>query len=150
MAKHSAAVRISKEVYAAERKALRAYAQRSGLRFKATGFDLWYAVVDSAKDRCGKRFPRAGETVGVDCDIRNLKGEIIYGTDQNRSRQIKLDGQGFIYGLNEGIKLLKVGDSAIFLIPSHMAFGFRGDGDRIAPNTPLVVHLKLKQISNSP
>ncbi len=145
-----AALRVSKAVYAAERQALRAYICRSGLAFKKTGFDLWYAVVDSAKNRRARRFPRSGETVTVDYDIRNLRGAVIYSTDKSQSRQLKFDGRALIYGLNEGIKLLKVGDSAVFLIPSHMAFGFHGDEDKIAPNTPLVVHVKLKQISNSP
>lgn len=142
----AASVRISKAIYTAERKALQAYGKQLGLRFKSSDLDFWYALVGSAQDRSAARSPHPSDVLSISYSISDAHGKPIYATRQER---VRLDHQELIYGLNEGIKLLKAGDSAIFLIPSHLAFGFHGDGHAIPPNTPLVVKLKLKQINRN-
>lgn len=141
-ARDAISVRISRRVYIAERKALQAYARRTGLAFRASELDFSYALVDSSRNRPHEHFPHGGEVLSLVYTLCAADGKPIYGRVEKR---VKLDHPGIPYGLNEGLKLLKPGDSAIFLIPSHMAFGFHGDGQAIAPNTPLVIQVKLKQ-----
>ncbi len=49
-------------------------------------------------------------------------------------------------GLEEGILLLKEGDKAKFILPSHLAFGLSGDGDKIPPHTPIIYHVELLKL----
>lgn len=51
-----------------------------------------------------------------------------------------------ISGWDEGIQLLKVGDKARFVIPSHLGYGSRGAGGVIPPNATLVFDVELMHV----
>lgn len=59
---------------------------------------------------------------------------------------IKADAQ-MISGFKEAAKLLKVGEKGYFYLPSHLAYGERGYGPTIAPNTDLIFILEMVEIS---
>ncbi|HLT34262.1 MAG TPA: peptidylprolyl isomerase [Aquaticitalea sp.] len=59
---------------------------------------------------------------------------------------IKSDAQ-MITGFKEAAKLLKVGEKAYFYLPSHLAYGERGYGPAIAPNTDLIFILEMVEIT---
>ena len=48
-----------------------------------------------------------------------------------------------IPGFKEGLQQMKVGDKAIIFIPSHLAYGERGAGNVIPPNTDLIFELHI-------
>ncbi|MFO7718914.1 MAG: peptidylprolyl isomerase [Gillisia sp.] len=48
-----------------------------------------------------------------------------------------------IPGFKEGLQQMKVGDKAIIYIPSHLAYGERGAGNVIPPNTDLIFELHI-------
>ncbi len=50
---------------------------------------------------------------------------------------------GLIPGFIEGIEQLNIGDKAYIFIPSHLAYGERGAGDVIPPNTNLIFELHI-------
>lgn len=58
---------------------------------------------------------------------------------------IKADAQ-MIAGFKEAAKLLKVGGKGYFYLPSHLAYGERGYGPTIAPNTDLIFILEMVEI----
>lgn len=51
-----------------------------------------------------------------------------------------------IAGWDEGIQLLKVGDKARFVVPSHLAYGSQGAGGVIPPNETLVFDIELMEV----
>lgn len=60
-------------------------------------------------------------------------------------KQFRIGHDDVISGLHEGIKLLSVGDSARFVIPSHLAYGLTGDNN-IPPNSALFYDITLRGI----
>ena len=52
---------------------------------------------------------------------------------------------GLIPGFIEGIEQLNIGDKAYIFIPSHLAYGERGAGNAIPPNTDLVFELHVSK-----
>ena len=50
-----------------------------------------------------------------------------------------------IKGFEEGVKMMNIGDKAIVLLPSKLAYGERGQS-AIAPHTPLIFELELVEI----
>lgn len=51
-----------------------------------------------------------------------------------------------IAGFKEAAKLLKVGEKGYFYLPSHLAYGERGYGPVIGPNTDLIFILEMVEI----
>jgi FKBP-type peptidyl-prolyl cis-trans isomerase len=82
----------------------------------------------------------------------HYKGQLLDGTvfDSSYKRKQPIDfaiGVGqVIAGWDEGIQLLKVGDKARFVIPSHLAYGEAGAGGEIPPNATLIFDVELMEV----
>jgi len=132
----------------AEREAAAKRAQEELLTSISEGFEqtesgLRYQIIQEGN---GER-PDAGQTVAV-----HYKGMFPDGTEFDnsfkRGNPIEFPvGTGqVISGWDEGIQLLKVGDKARFVIPSHLAYGSRGAGGVIPPNATLVFDVELMDV----
>jgi FKBP-type peptidyl-prolyl cis-trans isomerase FkpA len=91
----------------------------------------------------GKR-PQAGDSVTVHYLGKLLTGEKFDASyDRNQPFTFVLGRRQVIAGWDQGIAELNVGTKAILLIPSAMAYGERGAGANIAPNSPLAFEVEL-------
>ncbi len=66
-------------------------------------------------------------------------------TDQN-PKQIIIGKGGVEKGVELGMKKLREGADAIFLIPPHLGHGNFGDRDRIPGNSVLIYHVKILDV----
>ena len=57
-----------------------------------------------------------------------------------------VDKEELITGLQDGIKLMKEGETISFLFPSYKAFGYTGN-DKVGPNEPLIYSVQLLKIN---
>ena len=91
-------------------------------------------------------------TKGANVSV-HYKGQLLDGTvfDSSYKRKEPIDfaiGVGqVIAGWDEGIQLLKVGDKARFVIPSHLAYGESGAGGVIPPNATLIFDVELMNVT---
>ncbi|MBA6156944.1 peptidylprolyl isomerase [Tenacibaculum sp. S7007] len=82
----------------------------------------------------------------------HYKGQLLDGTvfDSSYKRKQPIDfaiGVGqVIAGWDEGIQLLKVGDKARLVIPSHLAYGSAGAGGVIPPDATLIFDVELMNV----
>jgi len=67
----------------------------------------------------------------------SFDNETIYKHDEIGVIQYKVDKQELFPGLRNSVKLLKENETATFLYPSSLAFGYQGDNDRIGVNIPV-------------
>lgn len=91
-----------------------------------------------------------GDIIEYEYDIRNLNGTFIYTQQELGIQKYYMDKEELISGLREGLKLLKEGETATFLFPSHKAYGYYGDLVRIGANMPIistVTILNIEQIN---
>ena len=73
-------------------------------------------------------------------------GDICYSSDSTGPIDF-LVGQDYVEtGLHEAIQLMRVGDKAIFILPSHLAHGLLGDWEKIPPLAPVVYRIELKEV----
>ncbi|HIN39955.1 MAG TPA: FKBP-type peptidyl-prolyl cis-trans isomerase, partial [Flavobacteriales bacterium] len=49
-------------------------------------------------------------------------------------------------GLDEGVFYMQTGDKAKFILPSHLAYGLMGDGDKVPSHSVLVYDVELIDI----
>ncbi|MEG9329218.1 peptidylprolyl isomerase [Salinimicrobium catena] len=111
--------------------------------FEKTSSGLRYKMVSEGN---GKKAEK-GKTVSV-----HYKGMLADGTvfDSSYKRKQPIEfplGKGHVIeGWDEGIQLLKEGDKARFVIPSHLGYGARGAGGVIPPNATLVFDVELMKV----
>lgn len=114
----------------------------------ATGFEktesgLRYQIIQKGNGAKAEK----GKTVSV-----HYKGQLADGTvfDSSYKRNQPIDfalGVGqVISGWDEGVALLKVGDKARFVIPSHLGYGSRGAGGVIPPDATLIFDVELMNV----
>ena len=132
----------------AEREAAAKKAQEELLTSISEGFEqtesgLRYQIIQKGNGAQAE----AGKTVAV-----HYKGMFADGGEFDnsfkRGEPIEFPvGMGnVIAGWDEGIQLLKVGDKARFVIPSHLAYGSRGAGGVIPPDATLVFDVELMDV----
>jgi len=102
---------------------------------------LQYKVI---KEGDGK-IPTATDTVTV-----HYRGTLIDGTEfdssYTRGQPVTFPVKGVVPGFSEALQLMKVGSKWQLFIPSNLAYGERGAGDDIGPNSTLIFDLELISI----
>lgn len=78
--------------------------------------------------------------------INLIGGEEIYSTAKSGPEKIMIGYQDVPSGLHEGLLLMTSGDSAIFIMPSHRAYGFTGEEGTVPQNAILIYHVELIDI----
>lgn len=111
--------------------------------FQKTDSGLRYQYIQKGS---GKQATK-GSKVAVHYKGQLTNGQV-FDDSYKRKQPIEFNvGVGqVIEGWDEGIMLLKVGDKARFVIPSHLGYGSRGAGGAIPPNATLIFDVELVEV----
>lgn len=86
---------------------------------------------------------KVGDKVRFNYEVRFLTGDIVYDSKTDGPREATLGKTTIETGLYDGILMMHVGDRAKIILPSHLAFGAGGDGQKVPPRTTLVYDIEL-------
>lgn len=111
-------------------------------KMEMTGTGLRYYIYEQGTGRSPKR----KETAEIEYEVTLLDGSKCYKTEADEYETIVVDQSDIETGVQEAIKLMKVGDRAKLIIPSHIGHGLLGDLEKIPPMTTLVVDIYLRGI----
>ena len=121
---------------AAGEKFLAENGKREGVKTTASG--LQYEIETAGTGAS----PKATDKVTV-----HYKGTLINGTEfdssYSRGQPVTFPLGNVIPGWTEGVQLMKPGAKYKFVIPSALAYGERGAGNKIGPNETLVFEVEL-------
>lgn len=135
----------NKKLIAAETKMIENYiAIDSAKTYLTSSFGFWYVYDTKVED--DNNTPEIGDVVEIEYDLQDINGTIIYSKEELGIKTYSIDKEDFIPALQEGIKLMKVGETITFVIPSHRGFGLVGDENRIGINKTLKSTVTLKSI----
>ncbi len=109
-----------------------------------SGSGFWYFY--TKKDSIETPKPQFGEQVNFNYNIKQLDGTILYSKEDLKTQNYRIDKEELFFGLREGLKLLQAGESATFIFPSHLAFGFYGDLEKIGHNVPIISEVTVNSI----
>jgi len=104
----------------------------------------WYCFLEKNENDDYTAHP--DDLVTMTYNIISLDNDTIYSMDDIGVIKYKVDKQELFQGLRDAVKLLKEKETANFLFPSSLAFGYHGDNDRIGSNLALKSTLSILKI----
>lgn len=117
--------------------------KKPGIKTTASG--LQYKILSEGAGES----PKTNDTVQV-----NYRGTFIDGTEfdssYKRGQPAKFPVGNVIKGWTEALTMMKPGAKWQLYIPGALAYGERGSGDRIAPNSTLIFDVELISIVATP
>lgn len=108
---------------------------------------FWYYYNQKSTDSLNVKMPEYGDVVRFDYNIKALDGNYIYDVGEIPTKRYAMDRENLFGGLREGLKLMKAGETVTFIFPSHKAFGYYGDKERIGTNIPIITEVTLHSIT---
>ncbi|MFN0050019.1 MAG: FKBP-type peptidyl-prolyl cis-trans isomerase [Cytophagales bacterium] len=121
------------------KKFLAENAKKPGIKITASG--LQYEVI---KEGTGA-YPKDTNQVKVHYHGTLINGEV-FDSSIERNQPATFGVNQVIKGWVEGLQLMKVGSEYKFYIPSELAYGSSGAGQKIGPNTALIFLVQLLAI----
>ena len=121
---------------------IKKYVERHKWNMEVTGSGLRYMIYENGD---GPQ-PASGQTAIINYEVSLMDGTVCYSSDTEGTRGFEIGKAELEKGLDEGILLLRVGDKSKFILPSHLAHGLVGDGNKIPSHSVLVYDVQLVDI----
>lgn len=122
-----------------DRERILNYIERKGFEMQESPTGLWYQVKKSGEGE----FLNSDTKIIIEYDCYLLDGTICYSSDELGPKEIVLGRTGIEPGLYEGLRLLRPGAEAVFILPPFLAHGLPGDGNKIPPRSVIVYEVKV-------
>jgi FKBP-type peptidyl-prolyl cis-trans isomerase FkpA len=114
--------------------------QHHGWEMQSSGTGLRYQfLVKSASGDSA----HTGKYAKVKYTVSLLNGTVCYSSDKDGLKEFRIGEDHVESGIHEVIRLMKVGDKMRFVLPSNLAHGLLGDGDKIPPRVPVLYEMEL-------
>lgn len=134
--------KANKYLVISESEQIAEYVERHHLEMTETGTGLRFQI-----RKQGSEEPiRVGDEVFFEYETRFLNGTVVYSSKTDGEKSFIVGRGGVESGLEECMKYLHLGDVAIAILPSHLAFGLLGDSKKIPQKATLVYHLKITKV----
>jgi len=144
----SETIHQKKELIASENKFIEDYLAKDTINtYITSSFGFWYAYI--SKEAREMKSPKIGEEVEFEYNITDIHNVVIYSKKELGVKKYTIDKEDFIPGLQEGLKLMKVGETITFVIPSYRAFGLVGDENKIGINQTIKSTVTLLNIKEN-
>ncbi|MFO7718915.1 MAG: gliding motility-associated peptidyl-prolyl isomerase GldI [Gillisia sp.] len=141
-------IQRNKKLVAQEEAAILEIIERdSSTEYITSKNGFWYYYNKKSTDSLNTKTPKFGDVVEFDYSIKSIDGQDIYAEGELPRKNYAIDKEELFGGLREGIKLMKEGEVITFIFPSHKAFGYYGDKNKIGTNIPIITKVTLHSIT---
>ena len=131
-----------------ERESIQSFVERSGWPMQESPSGLWYHIYHSGSPDVPK--VERGDVVKITYTLRLLSGEIIASSEMDGPKTFVVGHSEVENGLEEAVLLMRQGESARLILPSHLAFGLSGDGERVPSQATLLYDITIQDVLISP
>jgi len=135
----------NKDLLAKEEKLIKETIANDSLHlYEHTSSGSWFYYIK--KNDSANYLPQPNDIVTLAYNVMGFENDTIYSGESIGIVNYKVDKEELFPGLRYSVKLLKQGESATFLFPSSLAYGYPGDGDKIGVNVPLKSTITILKI----
>ena len=141
----NASVERSKKLLALEEGMMNTIMAKDSLRvYEHSAAGAWYYY--EQKNEAAAYTPQPDDLVTLTYNVISFSNDTIYSGEEIGILKYKVDKQELFTGLRNSIKLLKEMETATFLFPSSLAYGYHGDNNKIGINVPIKSTITLLKI----
>lgn len=137
--KYAPYVEGNKKIMQWEKEEMELFIKRYHWNMTRTGTGLYIEILNPGKGA----LIRPEEEVRMKYCTFLLSGELIYNSSQDGIKVFTVDKSQEIDGLHEAVKMLRPGAKARLVIPSYLAHGVAGDGDKVVGRMPLAMIIEI-------
>ncbi len=132
--------------YAAQREdaEIDEYISTQDLDLDKSGTGLRFRVYSKHSEPCDSI--ESEQRVWLKYQVSLLDGKVCYSSTDGEPRSFTVDHDDVESGLHEAVKYMCVGDSGLFILPSHLAHGLTGDQQEIPSNSPIIYNIEVVKI----
>lgn len=131
----------NKNIMRRENEEMQMFIQRYGWQMQRTPSGLYIEILDPGKGELYKE----GDPVNLEYRTFLLTGEMIYCSDSLGLKHFVVNRSEGIDALHEAVQMLRPDAKARLVIPSYLAYGVAGDGDRIQALQPIMMEIHLTE-----
>jgi FKBP-type peptidyl-prolyl cis-trans isomerase FkpA len=125
-----------------DRERIENYIDRKNLDMTESPTGLWYFI---KKEGQGS-YITDNDKIMIEYKCSLLDGTICYSSENDGIKEIILGRSELEAGLNQGLRMLRTGGEAVFIIPPFLAYGFTGDGKKIPSRAVIVYNVNILQV----
>lgn len=133
----------NKKILQWENEEMQLFIKRYGWQMQRTGTGLYIQILDPGK---GTYF-QEGDRVTMDYQMFLLSGEKIYDAAESGPKVFTVAKSDELEALHEAAMMLKPGAKARLVIPSYLAYGVAGDGNKVNGRLSLAMTLTIDKHS---
>lgn len=127
---------VQQPIIQLEKDEIKTYLHTHQLQLTQTGSGLFYGI--SKPNPKGKKINTLNQ-VTVHYKVKLLNDVLCYDSEKKGPKTFLVDNDPIETGIHEAIKYFKEGEKGTVILPSHLAHGVTGDGNRI-PSSAVVVY----------
>ena len=120
-----------------DRERIENYIERKNLKMTEAPSGFWYKIKYEGSGDCFADYDK----VVLEYEVNLLDGTRCYSSDDLGPKEVIIGKSSIEAGLNQGLKMLRSGDEAIFIIPPFLAYGLSGDGKNIPSRAILIYNI---------
>lgn len=129
----------NKKIMGLENEEIELFIARYGWQTQKTGTGLQVEITKNGKGN----FFKEGDKVRLNYTTILLTGEKIYDSANDGEKVFVVDKTEEIPALHEVVKMLKPGGQARMVIPSYLAYGVGGDGNKIVGRASIAMGIEV-------
>ncbi len=122
-----------------DRERIENYIARRNLKMTETQSGLWYMIKSEGK---GSNFTDKDKVV-MEYECTLLDGTFCYSSKETGPKEVIIGNTRIEPGLDQGLRMLKPGSEALFIIPPFLGWGLPGDGGKIPPRAVIVYNISI-------
>ncbi len=124
-----------------EKEQIATYVDTSGISWTRTGTGLHLHIFDEQE---GEPLIVENDIVALSYQLTLLNGDMVENSNEKGIYNIRVNkDNNAVVGMHEALLNLHRGDSAVVLIPSHLAWGIAGDQRGIPPMSSVLYYVRI-------
>jgi FKBP-type peptidyl-prolyl cis-trans isomerase FkpA len=123
-----------------DRERIESYISRRNLNMTESGTGFWYEIKSEGEGN----YLEDNDHIVLEYECSLLDGTKCYSSGEMGPKELVLGKSPMEAGMNQGLRLLKHGGEAVFIIPPYLAYGIVGDGNKIPSRAVIVYNVRVQ------